>query len=76
MRTNKNLIEANNELDSASKLQKKFKRKYFLCALMIIILVLAVLGVVFFGNVVWECIDVIKTHRNLIYFKYLFPIYI
>ena len=48
MKSNKNLIESNKELDEASKLQKKSRRKYLLCALLLIILIAGGVGAYFF----------------------------
>ncbi len=47
MTTNKNLVEANKELNQANTLQKKARRKYCLFALLLIVLVSAVIGIVF-----------------------------
>jgi len=47
MRSNKNLVESNKELDEASKLQKKSRRKYLLFALLLIVLVVGGVGAYF-----------------------------
>lgn len=45
--TNKNLVETNKELDQASNLQKRSRRKYVIFSLLLIVLIAGVIGVIF-----------------------------
>lgn len=48
MNTNRNLVQANEQLDEANDLQKKSKKKYIFMVVLILLIVLAVAGVIFF----------------------------
>lgn len=47
MKTNKNMVEVNKEMDQANNLQKKSRRKYMLFALLLVVLIAGIIGVIF-----------------------------
>jgi t-SNARE complex subunit (syntaxin) len=48
MNTNRNMVQANEQLDEATELQKKSKKKYIFLVVLILLIILAVGGVIFF----------------------------
>jgi t-SNARE complex subunit (syntaxin) len=46
MNTNKNLTQANENLDEAAKYQKKSRKKYVILAIIIIVLIIIAVGIV------------------------------
>jgi t-SNARE complex subunit (syntaxin) len=47
MKTNKNLVQANENMEQASKLQKKSRKKYIIFTTIIILIVAVILGMIF-----------------------------
>ena len=54
MNTNKNLMQANDNLDEAAHHQKKSKKKYICLVIMIIIILIIVAGVIFILTSNWS----------------------
>lgn len=46
MKTNKNLVQANENMDQAATLQKKSRKKYLIFLLIVVVLVAVVVGIV------------------------------
>ncbi len=65
MKSNRNLIESNKEMDEANKLQKKSKRKYLLCALLLIILIAGGVGAYLFTR--WDSFNFLFLDDLIIY---------
>ena len=50
LKTNQNMVATNENLDEASKLQKKSKKKYIILVVILIIIIIAVAGIIFIAT--------------------------